>query len=225
MQSPFAFIRRWSVTLLCWGAMAACAVLIGQRLGPLYAYAAWAGIALLLCAAGAALIRSQPLSTPTLAGRIGYQVVHFGFKASHGKLGIAALMSWGVWCVVGATAVWIVHGWGGGAGGEVMRLAIGVAWAVDALVLCYMWGIVLANRPRADAPEGVRMRVPQSTVKLTMGGAAVLGASGVMWWVMGTPGARLAALIVAAGPLLIVGCMFGGLMLIMMTAGKNARWN
>lgn len=225
MQSPWLFVRRWCFTLAFWAAMAAGAVMVGLRLGPLYAYAAWAGLALLLCAAGALLIRSQPMSKPTFRGRVGYQFVHFGFRASQGRLGSAALISWGVWCVVGTAAVWIVHGWSAGA--ELLRLAMGVTWCINTLALMYIWGIVLRNRPRGggETQADLRMRVPASLVKLTLAVGGLTAVSVVLWFVMGTPAARLAAVVIAAGPVVVVGGAYGLVLGVMLTAGKNVRWN
>jgi hypothetical protein len=225
MQSPWLFVRRWSVTVLCWAALVAAAVVVGVRQGPLFAYGEWAGIAAVLCAVGALLIRSQPMGKPTIAGRTGYTVVHFGFRAGQGKLLSAALISWMVWSLVGAAAIWIAQGWG--AGGEALRAAMGATWCVNTLALMYIWGIMLRNRPRGgnETQADTRMRMPAPLLKLTgaLGGLTVV--SLVLWFAMATPAARLAALLLAAGPVVVVGGAYGLVLGVMMTAGKNVRWN
>ena len=222
MQSLYALVVRWSTTLVCWTAVVVAAVMIGVRQGPLYAYAAWAGVAFVLSVVGALLIRSQPMSTPTMAGRVGYQVVHFGFRASHGRLWVATMISWCVWLAVGTSAVWIAQGWP-----DNMRLAIGIAWCADALAMMYVWGLVLRNRPspRASEMTGHPTRIPLTLAKLLGLLAAVLLVSAGMWFGVGTQGFKLAAVIIAAGPLTVVGLGYGGVLLLFATVGRNARWN
>jgi len=220
MMSPLQFVRRWVTTMLAWGLVAYAAVACGVYLAPALAFGAWAGVAVLLCGIGALLLWSQPMGKSTIGGRIGYQVVHFGFRASQGKLVGAALISWGVWLVVGSGVIWMTQGrW------QPLRTAMALTWMIDLLALFYLWGITLRNRPRAGAPDGVRMRMPLPLIKLSGGIVALVVVSAVLWWVMGTPAAQLAALLIAAGPLVVVGGGYGLFFVVMMTAGKHARWN
>ena len=219
-MSPFQIVRRFALNLLVWSLIAAAAYAIGTRLPQPASHGAWAGAAALLCAAGALLIRSQPLGQATLAGRVGFFVVHFGFRAGQGKIAAAAVISWLVWVVVGCAVIWST-----GSGFQLLRAAMALAWTINVLGLFYVWGIVLRNRPRADNPNPEPMRVPSSLSKLSTVVVTLIAVSAVLWWVFGTPAAQLAALLVAGGPLLVVGGGYGLVLLVMLTAGKNVRWN
>ena len=220
MQSPFAFIRRWCVTLICWAAVAAGAALCARQFGSPLAWGVWTGVAALLCVGGVLLIKSQPMGKATIAGRIGYQVAHFGFRAGQGTLFAVAWISWLVWVVVGSAVIWMTaDGW------QPMRTAMAAAWTVDVLAIFYVVGIQLANRPRRIEGVHTPMRLPQSVQKLVGVGMALVSVSLVLWWVPGTPAAQLAALTMAAAPIVVLGGGFGVFMLIVMTVGKNVRWN
>lgn len=221
MQSPFAMIRRWSVTLLCWAALVALAAAVGVRQGPLFAYAEWAGIAALLCVASALLIRSQPMGKATIAGRIGYMVTHYGFRAAQGRLFGAAVISWLVWSVVGIAAIWVVQG-----DRSLIQVAMAVTWVANTYALMYMWGIALRNRPRVDPGERPSLpSLPRSLRQITAGLLVLTAVSMAVWFAVGTPGARLAAVVMAAAPLVVIGGGYGVMLLVFMTAGRNVRWN
>ncbi|HYD02052.1 MAG TPA: hypothetical protein VEB22_12565 [Phycisphaerales bacterium] len=220
MMSPFAFLRRWSVNLLAWCALVACAAAMGVKLQVWTAVCLWVALAALLCAAGALLIRSQPVGTPTMFGRIGYLVTHFGFRAGHGRLPFAAAVSWCVWSVVGLGAIWVAVTWWTPIVG-----AMALSWVVDVLALLFLWGIVLQNRPRPGAGGPPAQRAPGAVVKLSGLGVAVLTVSAALWWLVGTPAAQFAALAIAAGPLVVVGGGYGLFMLALLTVGRNVRWN
>ncbi|HZW07601.1 MAG TPA: hypothetical protein VFF65_10800, partial [Phycisphaerales bacterium] len=100
-MSRFDMVRRWLLNLLAWSALLIGAGALGARLPIALAIPAWVAAAGVLCAAGALLIKSQPPGKPTMGGRTGYLVTHFGFRAGQGRLASAAAISWGVWTVVG----------------------------------------------------------------------------------------------------------------------------
>jgi hypothetical protein len=222
MASPIEFVRRWITTVVTWCLMIAAAVACGIYLQGLAAWGAWAGFAAVVCAFGALLIASQPLGRATLAGRIGYQVVHFGFRASQGQLKGAALISFAVWLVIGSAAIWTVMG-----GWQPLRAAMALTWTIDILGIFYIFGIALRDRPRVDSGEASRvpLRLPNSLAKVAAGLAVLIAISAGLWWLMGTPAAQLAALLLAAGPLVVIGGGYGLMLAVMLTAGKNARWN
>jgi hypothetical protein len=220
MNSPLQFARRFLVTGVAWCVVVAGAVACGVQVGAPWSWAAWAGISALFCVVGALLIKSQPMGRGTIAGRIGYQVVHFGFKAGQGSLTAAAAISWTVWLVVGSATVWVSQGpW------DLLRLAMAAAWVMDTLAFFYIWGIALRNRPRSGQPDSPPWRLPRPLLKLSAGLAGLIIVSGWLWFMMGTPAARLSAVLLAGGPILIVGGGYGLVALVFLTAGRNVRWN
>lgn len=196
--------------LLGWVVMALAIVgLIRAPAGkPVFIY--WAGIALLGCILGAVAIWSQPLGQATLAGRLGASVVRWGFRASQGSLLGATAISWIIWLVIGTSAISA-----GRARDDLSYRLMLLAWLVDFGALCYTLGVWLMNRG-----SGMSTLLLISTILI-----ALIGVSSVMWFGNGGTAARRTALMIAGGPPLVIGVGYGLFLLVMLTVGRNARWN
>ena len=170
----------------------------------------WAIITLIACILGALAIASQPLGQATLLGRLGSVVVRWGFRASQGSLVWSTLISWLIWLVIGGLLLTMVR-----ARGDLWYRLLLLAWAVDFGALCYVLGVWLSNR----GSGGLTLVAIAGVL------VALLGASSALWWGIGSPAARRAAVIVAGGPPLAIGAGYGLFLLIVLTVGRNARWN
>jgi hypothetical protein len=196
--------------LLGWAVMATA--LAGLALSPptrpvlLY----WASISLIACILGALAIASQPLGQATLPGRLGSAAVRWGFRASQGSLFGATLTSWLIWLVLGGLLLTLVR-----ARGDLWYRLLILAWMVDFGALCYVVGVWLSHRG-----SGGPTLLAIAGVLLTL-----IVASAALWWGVGAPAARRAAVMVAGGPLLAIGVGYGLFLLIVLTVGRNARWN
>jgi hypothetical protein len=170
----------------------------------------WAIISLIACILAALAIASQPLGQATMLGRLGSAAVRWGFRASQGNLLGATLISWLIWLVLGGLVLTAVR-----ARGDLWYRLLLLAWAVDFGALCYVVGVWLRNRG-----SGAPTLLGIAGVLLTL-----LAASAALWWGVGSPAARRAAVIVAGGPPLALGAGYGLFLLIILTGGRNARWN
>lgn len=172
----------------------------------------WAGISLVACVLGAIAIASQPLGQATLPGRFGSSVVKWGFRVTQGKLTGAAALSWLVWLVIGAAAITA-----GRVRGDMGYRLILLAWVVDFGALCYILGVWLSNRGGGSGNP--------SLLLISAALVAMLGISAALWFGNGAPGARRTALMLAGGPPLVLGVGYGLFLLVVLTVGRNARWN
>ena len=196
------------ILLVVWALTAAGLAAIATRLPTRSALLWWAGFALVACLAGAFAISRQPIGQSTIWGRLGSAFVHWGFRAGRGQLPAALGISLVVWLLIGSTAI---LAWG--ARTEPRQALIILAWAANLAVLFYMVGVMLAN------PGTSRQLVTVSGVVL---GLTVVSAA---FWTARTPGAQRLALLIAGGPVLLVGVVYGLFLLIVVVFGRNARWN
>jgi hypothetical protein len=192
---------------------AGLAVCCGLFLDRWTALAAWCALTGLACGLGAMLLARQPLGVSTMAGRIGGRAVRWGYRVSGGRLGIAVLVSWLIWTILGAAVIGMVQH-----RSSLQHVLMILAWCVDAVAMLYVIGILLARwRPAGQ--------MPGSLVKLaTILGAMIVG-SLVLWWVVRSEGARSTALLIAGGPPLVIGVAYGLFVVLIVTVGRRARWN
>ena len=87
-------------------------------------------------------------------------------------------------------------------------------WIIDGSALLYLVSTLVKNFE-------LRSRQAVSMFKV-MGFVTAILLSSTVLWVLGHP---YLALLVAGGPPVALASVFGLLMLIMLTAGKNVRWN
>lgn len=197
--------------LALWAALGATLYTIASTHPPMDALTRWAVIIGVLCVLGGLAIRSQPIGEATIFGRFGGAFVRWGFRATHGKLLPSVVISWLVWLVLGAAAIWAFH-----ARNDLQTLIITLGWATQMLALFYVAGLWLSN---AGANASFRMKfVSMAGVLLLM-----LAASVFLWFRSGEASRSLAVMIAAipAG----IAILYGVFVAAMMIVGRNARWN
>jgi hypothetical protein len=198
-------------TIVAFALMAGAASSTALSLPFATAIAAWLGGVALGCVLAALALHSQPVGVSTTVGKIGSLLLRWGYQAGHGKLPPVVAISWLVWALLGCAIISLMH----------FRVdnelqLITVAWVVDLLALLYILGVVLARR------SGSMFR------NLLPVGATLLGmlvVSAVQWTHPLLPGGRHTALLIAVGPPLFIGAGYGLFLLVMLTAGRKARWN
>jgi hypothetical protein len=169
----------------------------------------WVAASGVACTLGGLAIRSQPIGIVTWAGKLGSTVVQWGFRASNGRLIPAVLISWLVWVVLGAAVILMLK-----FRAERSQALLVLAWAVDAAALLYVIGVMLANR---GSRPGALVVVAGILVAMIAVSALLFRAGG--------PAATRLALVIAGGPPLVIGVGYGLFVLLMVTVGRNARWN
>jgi hypothetical protein len=197
--------------LLLWIALAGTLYTIATTHPPLDAFARWLILMGVLCLVGGGAIRSQSLEEPTFLGRLGSVAVHWGFRASHGRLWAATIISWLIWLVIGAGAIGALH-----FRDTVQPMILSLGWATEVLLLFYLVGMWLAN---AGASPAFRMKF------VSMAGMVLLLLASSLFLWFGTRGTtRAAAVIIAAMPLGAT-LLYGVFVAVMVLVGGKARWN
>jgi hypothetical protein len=205
------------------GAAIACAAL-ARRFGPLKAIGLWAGLMAALCAGVAMILHRQTPEKVTPANYLAGFVLQWGYRVGRGKLPAIVVVSWAIWLLLGVAMVVSVHfrGFGQPAAQQQRRstlvmVLLTVAWVIDGTVLLRIIGL-LATGP--NARHMLRSLGPVAAVLVGMIGSSIV-------LVARTPSVNASrlALLIAGGPLLFVGVGYGLFVLVLLTAGKNARWN
>ncbi|AWM40211.1 hypothetical protein GobsT_13420 [Gemmata obscuriglobus] len=193
-------------------AAAAACYGLAEGLGAGPALLLWAAAAAGACVLGAVLLRVSAVGRITWRNRAAGYLIPWGWRLNRGRLWPVAVVSWVVWVAVGAAALLLRPSPGEDGPAVGVRIALFAAWAVDAAALVFILGSI-----RQATPGG---RVG-SLWKLVAVIAGLVGASVALH--LGD--LSRAALLLAGGPpavLIVIAALFVGLM---MTVGRNARWN
>ena len=212
------------------GGVVACAVM-ARRLGPWTAMVAWAVVTGLLCGGIALVVRRQAPGRITAANYLMGLILQWGYGVAKGKLPGIVAISWGIWLLLGAAAVIgatalsspsvspavtvDVPADAQGRSTLVMTLLV-IAWIVDGAALLKLIGILATGR----TAESVRSLGPIVAVLLIM----IVGSVALVTLNPSASAART-ALLLAGGPPLLLGLGYGAFVLLIVTVGRNARWN
>jgi hypothetical protein len=197
------------IVIVGWALLAALCVGLALNLPARQALQSWAAVTAVGCVLGAFAIASQPLGQATFAGRLGSILLRWGFKESQGRLPIATLVSWLVWVGIGAATIAFLR-----ARGDWAYRGMILAWAVDGALLAYVLGVWLA-KGSGRAPSLLIIAIV--LVAMIAGSAAL--------WSRGPEAAKRLALVLAGGPPLMIGVGYGLFLIVVLTVGRNARWN
>jgi hypothetical protein len=140
-------------------------------------------------------------------------VLHWGYPFSNGKLSRMAAGAWGVWSLLGlGLAVTLNRGPATEVG--VGSVVLFLSWVLDGAAFLYLLGVLVKNF-RLTSREGRQLLSLMAILVTLIGGSGWLAAHGF---------ARFAVL-VAAGPLTVVGTGYALFLGIILVAGRNSRWN
>ena len=192
-------------------AAATCYWLAGQ-LGPQAGTFVWAVATAGGCALGAVLLRTSPLGRVTWRNRAAGYLIPWGWRLNRGRLWPITVVSWVVWLAIGAAVVLLRPGPAEVMPGVAVRVGLFAAWAIDAAALVYLLGTI-----RQATPGGRVGTLWKLVVAITL----LIGASVGLY----LGGLATAALVVGGGPPAVVGGGFGLVLLVLLTVGRNARWN
>lgn len=181
---------------------------LAVEFGPWPAALTCGTVAAVACVIGAILLRTSTIGRVTWRNRLAGHLIPWGWRLNRGRLWPAAVFSWVVWTAVGGAAV-LLRSDEPSLG---MRAALLAAWLFDASALVFLLGTIVQATP------GSRVG---SVWKLVAFITAVLCASVGLY----ASGRATAALLVGGGPPAVIGGVFGLVLLIFATVGRNTRWN
>ena len=168
----------------------------------------WAGVTAVACGTGTILLRTSTIGRVTWRNRAAGYLIPWGWRLNRGLLWPVPVVSWVVWTAVGATTVLLRQG----EDALGLRVALFVAWVLDAAALIFILGAICQATPGSRAG---------SLWKLVTFIAALIATS-VGLYLYGLPNA---ALVVGGGPPLVVAGCVGLVVLFLVTLGRNTRWN
>lgn len=198
MGMVFALLQQ----LLVAAAFVALGAAGAARAGVPVALAVVVSVAALVSLVGALLLRTSALGEVTWRNAAAGWLLPWGFILGGGSLTKIAVHSAACLSLMGAI---------GAFAGSARLLA--AAWALDAVALLLLFR---AFRAQSGNPSARRRLLRPMLVVL-----ALVGAGGVLHF----DGRTQAAALVAGGPLVVVGVLYGAWLVFMITAGRNSRWN
>jgi hypothetical protein len=204
--------------VVCW--------VLTPRLGFWMTLGLWTLVSGVVCLASALVLRSAGVGQ---MGWKNYQAgffLQFGYAIGKGMLPGITLVSWLVWTLIGLAAALAASrnliapstpdlpGPPAAAAGVLGSILLMLAWVIDGGIILYTVGVIAKN---------FQLRSQQAKHLLAIIGIllAVMGISLFAW----RRGYTYTAALIAGGPPLALGVFFGLYVLIILTAGKNARWN
>jgi hypothetical protein len=217
-------IWAWLWRILYMGLGALAVVGLARQLGKWPAVEVWAAIMAVCIAVVSVLLRTSQTGRITWKNRLAGVFLHFGYLVGRGQLLPIAVFSWIGWVALAVIVVLLLdrpvpppadsgitlsEGWQ-----STVTVLLYASWGVLVSAIFYLFGTLMRNfqPPRREG----------RSLLLVIGVLVLLLAGSVTLWIAGRP---VLGLIVAGVPILLVAGGYGMLVLIFVTAGKNARWN
>jgi hypothetical protein len=150
----------------------------------------------------------------------------WGYAIGRGRLLPIALTSWVAWVLVGGASILVLANVHRAAGTEpapaedstTVLILLLTSWLIDGGLLVFLIG-------RAAMMRSASGRLNTSILKPMGFLAAMLAISVSMFLIGRTPALTLLALLVTGTPIVLVGGGYGLFIAVMLTFGRNARWN
>jgi hypothetical protein len=213
---------------LAWLALAAACATLATRFGPWKGLAAFALSMAILCVTVAGIVHRQPPQTITLANYLMGFILPWGYRIGRGKLRPIVLTSWTIWVLIGLAIALAINARIDASGiatsfpassprSATMMTLLALAWLIDGGVLLRCVGLLTTSTNRAHMTRSLG---PLMALLI-----AILATSIALVTLTNSPTAASLALLIAGGPPLLVGGGYGLFILVMLTAGRNARWN
>jgi len=217
-----------SLKYLIWVAVAAACAVVAMRLGPWKGLAAFALSMGVLCIVIALIVHHQAPQKITLANYLMGFILPWGYGVGRGKLRPIVLTSWTIWVLIGLAIVIAVNARIDAAAistslpnlsprsATLMTLLV-LAWVIDGGVLLRCIGLLGTSTNRVHMTRSLSPLIAFLMV--------ILATSIALITLTTSPTAASLALLVAGGPPLLIGLGYGLFVLVMLTAGRNTRWN
>ncbi len=183
---------------------------LADWLGPPAAATIWTIATAAGCALGAALLRTSEVGRVTWRNHAAGCLIPWGWRLNRGRLWVAAAVSWVAWVTIGA-AVFVLRAKSAD-DSTALRVGLFAAWAVDAAALLFVLGTIRQATPGSRVGSLGRVSV---FLALILAVSVGLHAGGL----------TAAAVAVGAGPPAVIGSGLILFALLMVTVGRNARWN
>lgn len=200
----------WKGILVALGGVAAWE--LAANFGPLMGLALWAGLMAIACVGSAWLLKTSPVGQVNWHNRVGEVVLPWGYPLSAGKLMPLATIAWLVWVAIGAAAV--VLQCSATAKNPSLAVLLFVTWMLYGGCCLRQLGLIFHHFRNSPRPR-------RSMIVLTAVMIGIVVVSLVLWRM---DRVRM-ALLVADGPLAVVGGGYGLFLASMLAFRGKGRWN
>lgn len=209
---------------------AVACIWLTSKIGPWAAIPAWAGVIGTLCAVVAFIMHRQPPGKITVINRIAGMVLPWGYAIGRGTLFPIVLESSIRWTLLGIAIIALApRGLASLSGfssspapttaayqtGPVMMILLLISWLIAGAILFRLLTFVLARSGRIQPG----LLAPIVGISALVVGSILLAAFGT------NSGMTWLALTMTGGPILFIGGGYGVFLVIVLTIGRNARWN
>jgi hypothetical protein len=184
------------------------------------------------CAGIGLVLRSQTPEKVTIANYLAGLILQWGYKVGRGQLPAIVGVSWAIWVLLGVAIILAVYARHGGdilsfshaeqttaaqVRSAAMMVFLAIAWVIDGGGLLWIVGLLATSTNTAHM---MRSLGPVAAVLVAM-----IASSVALVTLTDSAKAAWLALSIAGGPPLAIGAAYGLFILVILIAGKNARWN
>ncbi|MBC7782753.1 MAG: hypothetical protein H7144_02855 [Burkholderiales bacterium] len=206
-------LRLIIAALACYG--------LTRQLDPWMMVLLWAITMAAACGTAAWLLKTSGVGNITWKNRVAGLLLPFGYAAGRGKLWPIVLTSWLVWVLV-AVAVALqtdqriasTSTTPDATPSRAWAIVLMVAWAIDGAALLYVIGTAVKNFTPGSR-SGITLIKISAVIVGIIAGSIILHITGHT---------RSAAILAGAPPAALA-VLYGAFVGIMVTVGRNARWN
>ena len=198
-------------TIIAFGVMAGVAATLALSARHAVALLGWFTISAIACSLAALALESQPPNESTSMGRVGGLLLRWGFEVGQGRLLPALAISWLIWVLLGMAVISLIT-----FRSDRPLATMILAWTIDTFALIYLLGIALS-------PQTSSLTFSLLPVFASLAGMLIV--STYLWFHPHLFGGRHTAMLVAAGPPLLVGGGYVFFLFIMLAVGQFTRWN
>jgi hypothetical protein len=186
-----------------------------KALGPWAALAIWSSATAVGCVVGTVLLRTSAIGRVTWKNRVAAYLIPWCGRINRGRLWPIPVVSWVVWVLLGGATILVTNLPDEDPPvGDIWRVFLLAAWVADGGAFLYLLGGLAQNFPWDS--RGARFLLKAAAVVLA------IAVGGLLLFV--NRQTRMAVL-VAGGPPLLLGSIFGLFFGSLLLFGRNARWN
>lgn len=198
-------------------ALPACAsVFLAARLGAWAAAAVWSLGMLIACCVTGLLLSRQPVGTHNAINALAGWLLMWGWRLTQGALARMVAVSWLVWVLLGVGAIALaVAGEPDGLSNSSLGLRglLYLIWLILGWGVLYLLGVMVSNR-----------RVNPPLVVPTLILVGLIAGSAAMYFRAPSRGTLISAVLLAGGPIVVIGVGYGLFMVVLLIAGRKTRW-
>lgn len=188
---------------------------LAKALGAWSALAIWSSAAAFGCVVGTVLLRTSAIGRITWKNRVAAYLIPWCGRINRGRLWPIPVVSWVVWVLLGGATILVTSLPDEDPPvGDLWRVLLLAAWVADGGAFLYLLGGLAQSFPWDSRGARFLLKAAAAVLAVTVGGLLLFVSGHTRW-----------AVLVAGGPPLVLGGIFGLFFGLLLLFGRNARWN